>query len=114
MITKEQIEDVMKFARMAMQTGPVAVARLEEVERLALAGLAVQPRPIEEAPKDVGNKILAFNERYSWGQCYWTLDDFAKRPRPYWNWVGKQTTDSRTWPPTHFIPLSALGKPGVK
>ena len=117
MITKEQIVDVMKFARMAMQTDQVAVARLEEVERLAIAGLAVQPRPIEEAPRD-GSWFLALEETEFdvIGFSHWWAGtarfEYPNDGHP--ELMRASGYDAGPISPAHFIPLSALGKPGVE
>ena len=70
---------------------------------LARVGLAVQPRPISEAPEDtaciiMGNQTGDIRElaHYNTMRKAWVA-----------NWDGRPTPV-----PTHFIPISALPKPG--
>ena len=88
----------------------------EEIARLALIGLAVQPRPIEEAPKD-GTHILAF------------FDDNGVTPPTTLHWFGppdlpglrgggwyfsvQDISSDRRYYPKRFIPLTSLPEPKI-
>ena len=104
MITKEQIE---KFRSLLMfecddETQPYA----DELCNLALERLAMEPRPIVEAPHEYSmtNPLRFYgNFRNEWRLMRFNDDHIAKRPRPYWEFYGESTMDSRRNQPTHFI-----------
>jgi hypothetical protein len=68
-------------------------------------------QPMESAPKD-GAKVLILVD---WGGtrgrevwiAQWNSDCHAKKPRPYWEWVGKSTyiQEMRAHPPLAWMPL---------
>jgi hypothetical protein len=98
-LTREQIEEMRDWLHSRL----VIHQRHEDFTALcdlALAGLAVQPRPIEEAPKDEWLLVL-FGKRYS-TICVARFATFR--------WEGRNGADlAATWgTPTHFIPLSSL------
>ena len=78
---------------------------------LALIGLAVQPRPIKEAPKD-GSRILAWWDD-KWRIIYWKEDQGPRRYGHFANWLPEATVAANL-KPGPFIPLSALPKPREK
>jgi len=72
---------------------------------LALQALAMQPRPIEEAPKD-GTRFLAFqktSEGWEHYDCWW---HHGPKDEQYW----MDASDSEP-EPSHFIPLTSLPEP---
>ena len=106
MITKEQIEEWIESVSNGDSDDVIAHGdfNLSEILHLALAGLAVQRRPIDEAPRD-GSAILLQDEFTNVGTvCKWSHNEWIVvwDHEPY-NISGK------AW----FIPLSALGKPEV-
>jgi hypothetical protein len=83
------------------------------VKAITIRGLATMPRPIEGIPKSDNwiypDYFYAFHPRQKvWCLAFWDGDIHAKKPRPYINYSGHRTTDSRESQPTLFIPLSAL------
>ena len=69
-------------------------------------------QPIETAPKD-GTKVLLFVDTGYEARIHpgkWNDDRYAKRPRPYWDYLYFQTMDSRDHQPTHWMPLPAPPK----
>jgi hypothetical protein len=87
---------------------------VDELCDLALVGLAVQPRPISEAPKDGTVLILVWGDERVMGGWHEGSNDWCvSLPPPdelndgATPWVA---ADNRTFNPTHFIPLSVLPK----
>jgi hypothetical protein len=74
---------------------------------LALAGLAVQPRPIADAPRD--GEIYGYSlEEQGYGLMEWIEGDGYAQ----WTWKDELLADSDPEPlPTHFILASSLPKP---
>lgn len=73
---------------------------------MALAWLDVQPRPIEEAPKN-GTRLLLSGPDKDGGK----YTDCSAWPE---GWTGKWPVEYMAYsagPPTHFIPLSSLPEP---
>jgi hypothetical protein len=100
MITKEQIEARIEQSK-ANSAVTIGSDELLEICKLALQGLAVQPMPIEEAPKD-GTWILGYwpiISRWMWGICHYNHDGWRN-----------QYGSKHSVLPTHFILLSALPK----
>lgn len=87
----------------------IRLSRLKEIARLALVGLAVQPRPIEEAPKD-GTRILALWGG-EWVITYWVHDRFGYNGWQIPSGMVVKANDRSAWQPTHFIPLTSLPEP---
>ncbi len=81
--------------------GNVSPSTVSALCDLALIGLAVQPRPIEDAPKD-GNDILVFDSNGHALVMRWSAD------QKMWGHIGGFRIEGAFWT---FIPLSALPKP---
>jgi len=80
----------------------------DEADRLlalALRGAETQWRPIEEAPKEAGKFYLGWNGHWR-GVIQYFVPAYLDDPE----WVD-ETTEFIEPPPTHFIPLTALGEP---
>lgn len=100
----------------------------EEFRRLialARVGLAVQPRPIAEAPKDeyyqamiYGGEYMATAETFETWRPMGEDGTFAMWNHHRQRWEQDCSLDGyeeyNVYRPTHFIPLSALPKPGVE
>lgn len=82
--------------------GPTIADRLLS---LALRGADTQWRPIEEAPKEEGRFYLGWNGHWR-GVIQYMVPAYLDDPE----WVD-ETTAFIEPPPTHFIPLTALGEP---
>jgi len=69
-------------------------------------------RPIETAPRD-GARVLVWSGAYRGTAFIARLDDdrYAKRPRPFWEFEGQDTTTARAHQPTHWMPLPAPPSP---
>lgn len=100
-------EELNRFEEMSLDVGRcigMAHNAILSLIRLARVGLAVTPRPISEAPRD-GTYVYAWHHVHN----AW----IAVRPISI-GWWSEKTYTTR-WPEeafTHFIPLSALPKPG--
>jgi hypothetical protein len=98
-ITKERLE------AMAIATGEFDTAShvdLQEIARLALRGLEVQWRPIDEAPLD-GKEALGIKSPYE--------PTIVWEKKGQWEYFERICDEVDKINPTHYIPLSALGKP---
>lgn len=66
-------------------------------------------KPIETAPMD-GTTVLLYPATWNGYGCsmgYWDEDEYAKKPNPYWRRhddMGR-VSNSRSTPPTHWMPL---------
>lgn len=102
-LTKETIE-----AWRHTLCGPdLGTEELDEIFDMALNWLAVQPRPIEDAPND-GTKFLAFqktSEGWEHYDCWWHQ---GPKDEQYWMDVSDSEPE-----PTHFIPLTSLPEPKI-
>ena len=115
MITKEQIEtcrELLTSSRPCHLNKEAANALCD----LALAGLAVQPRPIEEAPRD-RSWFLALEETeldvIGCSQWWAGTARFEYPNDGHPELMRASGYNAGPIFPTHFIPLSALGKRGV-
>lgn len=66
-------------------------------------------QPIETAPKNrrirlwkPGNVPENGCEKHG----KWNIDEYARTPRPYWDYEGLRITDSREHPPTHWMDVA--------
>lgn len=94
---------VNNLSEMAIEYASIDVCNPKRIEALAQAAnliQSLQPRPIEEAPRD-GTIILAYSQDLLgrglpsfWSVCFWH------------KYAGFYTDEIRE--PTHFIPLSAI------
>ena len=78
---------------------------LDRLFAFALRGAETQWRPIEEAPKEAGKFYLGWNGHWR-GVIQYFVPAYLDDPE----WVD-ETTEFIEPPPTHFIPLTALGEP---
>mgnify|MGYP000892861350 CR=1 FL=1 len=105
-ITREGIEQLQDlFAAELEFVGREVHNKIEALCTLALQAEAMQPRPIEEAPKD-GTKFLAFqktSEGWEHYDCWWHI---GPKDEQYWMDVSDSEPE-----PTHFIPLTSLPEP---
>ena len=70
-------------------------------------------QPIETAPKGtdaIGDRIRIqlFFPVWGWMYGYWETDQYAKKPRPYWNCDQASAFGSkrvRSNQPTHWMPI---------
>lgn len=65
-------------------------------------------QPIETAPKD--SRVLLYSPTLFCGYAHpgtWDRDQYAKKPRPFWNFDWIDRTNSRSNPPTHWMPIPA-------
>jgi hypothetical protein len=116
-LTREQIESWRaEFNRDPDDMySPGAIQELRALCDLALAGLAVQPRPIEEAPKD-GTWLLFFGRNSTRQRMIpvviaWSPPGLGEGWRDS---AGGASMDSLVATGGDFIPLSALPKPEAK
>jgi len=103
-MTEEELNRLEAVVRKRAALGDIDPEPSLSLIALARLGLAVTPRPIAEAPRD-GMMFLAYSEDLSgngltpfWSGCAWHDD------------AGFCTDEIRE--PTHFIPISAIPKPG--
>lgn len=116
-LTRAEVEKHLETARQYAKANALGslidANHLIALCNMALGFLAMQPRPISEAPKD-GTHILAFFDDGITPQT--TLHWFGPADLPGlrgggW-YVSVQEIDSgRRYHPTHFIPLSSLPEP---
>jgi hypothetical protein len=88
-----------------------ATAAVQERAEKAEANLAeMQWQPIETAPKDGTNIMVACPRLGVCCPAHWDNDQYAKKPRPYWTHWGERIwgiTWVRNDQPTHWMPLRA-------
>lgn len=60
--------------------------------------------PIETAPKD-GTRILLHIKDFRIDCGQWNSDQYARKPKPYWDWGFPSKQIMRDDPPTHWMPL---------
>ena len=72
-----------------------------EIEKLTYQLVTEQWQPIETAPKDRQIRV------WSWGHerhATWNLDEYAKKPKPYWSLTSLGPTLSRAHQPMWWMP----------
>ena len=91
--------------RMAHTVQNISLIDWDRLSNLTLRGVEAQWRPIEEAPKEEGRFYLGWNGHWR-GVIQYMVPAYLDDPE----WVD-ETTAFIEPPPTHFIPLTALGEP---
>lgn len=122
-MTDEELNRLEAVVRERAASGDIDPEPSLSLIALARVGLAVQPRPITEAPKD------EYFQAVIYGGVYMTTTETFETWRPMgedgtfamWNhhrqrWEQDYSSygyeEYNVYRPTHFIPLSALPKPG--
>ena len=110
MTPRPDLAEIERLARvvsaMPSETVLAILARIRELEA------ALEPRPMASAPKDCEIMLFARN---AWHVGRWDSDQYAAKPKPYWNYSYVwRKTGCRAEPPTAWLPLPPPKEPATR